>query len=99
MSIAQARRDPVAMMESGPVAGMIGAGKLARLLGIERCIGFDMGGTTAKASLILSGEPSVEEGYVIGHPADDLPQPFVEQVEHLVDDGPVFVAEVEHLIG
>ena len=30
MSIAQARREPVAMMESGPVAGMIGAGHLAR---------------------------------------------------------------------
>ncbi|MGK4277419.1 hydantoinase/oxoprolinase family protein, partial [Escherichia coli] len=29
MSIAQARREPVAMMESGPVAGMIGAGRLA----------------------------------------------------------------------
>ena len=28
MSIGQARREPVAMMESGPVAGMIGAGRL-----------------------------------------------------------------------
>ena len=36
MSIAQARRQPVAMMESGPVAGMIGAGHLARQLGLDR---------------------------------------------------------------
>jgi N-methylhydantoinase A len=43
MSLAEARREPVAMMESGPVAGMIGAGRLAQLLGIERAIGFDMG--------------------------------------------------------
>jgi N-methylhydantoinase A len=41
MSIGQARREPVAMMESGPVAGMIGAGRLADLLGIERAIGFE----------------------------------------------------------
>ena len=55
MSIDLAQEQPVAMMESGPVAGMIGAGRLAGLLGIERAIGFDMGGTTAKASLITDG--------------------------------------------
>jgi N-methylhydantoinase A len=66
MSIAQARREPVAMMESGPVAGMIGAGRLADLLGIERAIGFDMGGTTAKCTLITGGVAPIEEGYVIG---------------------------------
>src|SRR5215468_5944038 len=65
MSIAQARREPVAMMESGPVAGMIGAGRLVNLLGIERAIGFDMGGTTAKCTLITGGVAPIEEGYVI----------------------------------
>ena len=83
MSLEQAQDQPVTMMESGPVAGMIGAGKLAKLLGITRCIGFDMGGTTAKASLILHGEPSVEEGYVIGHQSDGQPMqlPVVDIVE------------------
>ena len=73
MSLTQARREPVAMMESGPVAGMIGAGRLAGLLGIERAIGFDMGGTTAKCTLITGGVAPIEEGYVIGdelRPAD-----------------------------
>ena len=55
MSVGEARRAPVAMMESGPVAGMIGAGRVAELLGIECAIGFDMGGTTAKTSLITGG--------------------------------------------
>ena len=55
MSVGEARRAPVAMMESGPVAGMIGAGRIAQILGIERAIGFDMGGTTAKTSLITDG--------------------------------------------
>ncbi len=83
MSIALAQEQPVAMMESGPVAGIIGAGRLAALLGIERAIGFDMGGTTAKASLITNGVPAIEEGYVIGGEASGQPMqlPVVDIVE------------------
>jgi N-methylhydantoinase A len=66
MSLAHAAIEPVSMMESGPVAGMIGAGHVARLLGIDQAIGFDMGGTTAKATLIVDGVPAIEEGYYIG---------------------------------
>src|SRR5262249_59121033 len=67
MSLGEARREPVTMMESGPVAGMIGAGRLAALLGIERAIGFDMGGPTAKCTLITGGAAPVDEGDRIGH--------------------------------
>ncbi len=83
MSIAQARREPVAMMESGPVAGMIGAGHLARLLGIAQAIGFDMGGTTAKCALISDGVAPIEEGYVIGDEFTGQPMqlPVVDIVE------------------
>jgi N-methylhydantoinase A len=83
MSIAQARREPVAMMESGPVAGMIGAGRLATLMRIERAIGFDMGGTTAKTSLITNGIPPIAEGYIIGDPFSGQPMqlPVVDIVE------------------
>jgi N-methylhydantoinase A len=83
MSIGLAQEQPVAMMESGPVAGMIGAGRLALQLGLKRCIGFDMGGTTAKASLIANGAPAIEEGYVIGNRASGQPMqlPVVDIVE------------------
>jgi N-methylhydantoinase A len=83
MSIALARREPVAMMESGPVAGMIGAGRLANLLGIDRAIGFDMGGTTAKCTLLTAGVPPIAEGYVIGDRFTGQPMqlPVVEIVE------------------
>ncbi len=83
MSIGEARRAPVAMMESGPVAGMIGAGRVAELLGIACAIGFDMGGTTAKASLITGGAPPIEEGYVIGDAFSGQPMqlPVVDIVE------------------
>jgi N-methylhydantoinase A len=83
MSISQAQEQPVSMMESGPVAGMIGAGRLAKMLGLKRCIGFDMGGTTAKSSLITDGAPAIETGYVIGEEADGQPMqlPVVNIVE------------------
>jgi len=83
MSVGQAASQPVLMMESGPVAGMIGAGQIARLFGMHRCIGFDMGGTTAKATLITDGVPAIEEGYYIGGYANGQPMqlPVVDIVE------------------
>jgi N-methylhydantoinase A len=83
MSLGQARVQPVTMMESGPVAGMIAAGRIANSLGLEQCIGFDMGGTTAKASLITEGAPEVSEDYYIGGYASGQPMqlPVVDIVE------------------
>src|SRR5260221_8862103 len=83
MSVRLAQEQPVSMMGAGPGAGIIGAGRLAALMGIERAIGFDMGGTTAKASLITNGIPAIEEGYVIGGEASGQPMqlPVVDIVE------------------
>lgn len=50
---------PVRMIESGPAAGALAAGRIAKRHGIENLISFDMGGTTAKACLIQRGEPLV----------------------------------------
>jgi N-methylhydantoinase A len=86
MSVGVAQQQPVSMMESGPVAGMIGVGKLAKSLGIARCIGFDMGGTTAKATLLIDGVPGIEDGYIIG---DDQAagQPMQLPVVNIVEVG------------
>lgn len=83
MSLELARQQPVSMMESGPVAGMIGAGRLCRLLGIPRAVGFDMGGTTAKSSLLTDGAPIIANGYVIGDHSTGQPMqlPVVDIVE------------------
>jgi N-methylhydantoinase A/oxoprolinase/acetone carboxylase beta subunit len=43
---------PVRLIESGPVAGAVMAQQLARLMGLDEVVAFDMGGTTAKACLI-----------------------------------------------
>ncbi len=50
---------PVRMIESGPAAGALVAGFIAKKYGIDNLISFDMGGTTAKACLIQDGEPLV----------------------------------------
>ncbi|MFQ5520153.1 MAG: hydantoinase/oxoprolinase family protein, partial [Candidatus Methylomirabilia bacterium] len=54
-----AKRVPVRLVESGPAAGALAAGRAARLAGEPRLLSFDMGGTTAKACVIDSGEPLV----------------------------------------
>lgn len=57
---------PVFGLESGPAAGVMAASALSRLLRENHAIAFDMGGTTAKASMIEYGEPSRTTEYEIG---------------------------------
>lgn len=66
MSDVSARRTPAKIIESGPAAGVVGAHRLASRLGLEDVITFDMGGTTAKASLIEGGERSLTTEYEVG---------------------------------
>ncbi|ADN49956.1 hydantoinase/oxoprolinase family protein [Vulcanisaeta distributa] len=57
---------PVQLIESGPAAGAVAAAEFSKLIGVENVIGFDMGGTTAKASSILKHEPEVTTEYEVG---------------------------------
>ena len=52
-----ATSQPIALVESGPAAGAMGAAFLASQAGWDEVIAFDMGGTTAKLSLIHGGQP------------------------------------------
>jgi N-methylhydantoinase A len=83
MSVEVAKKTPVAMMESGPVGGIIASAEIGKRLGYQNIIAFDMGGTTAKASVIKDGEVTVEEGYYVGGYASGHPvmQPVVGVVE------------------
>ena len=62
----EAMRVPAAFIESGPAAGAVAVAYYSRLLGIPRALGFDMGGTTAKASSIMDGEPAIVGEYEVG---------------------------------
>ncbi len=57
---------PVFMVESGPAAGSVAAAAIGTALGHPDVLSFDMGGTTAKASLIRDGRPSVTKDYTVG---------------------------------
>ena len=60
-----ARRVPIRLVESGPAAGALAAARVARSLGEDRLLSFDMGGTTAKACVIDRGEPLVAREFEV----------------------------------
>jgi N-methylhydantoinase A len=66
MTADDATRRPVLALESGPAAGVVAALGMARRLGFENVITFDMGGTTAKASLIENGAVARGREYEVG---------------------------------
>ncbi|MCE4614522.1 MAG: hydantoinase/oxoprolinase family protein [Desulfurococcales archaeon] len=59
-------RTPAAFIESGPSAGAIAVAYFSRLLGTGKSLGFDMGGTSAKASSVIDYEAEVTSIYEIG---------------------------------
>jgi N-methylhydantoinase A len=70
---AQARSECIRMLESGPAAGVIGTQALCASLGIDHAIAFDMGGTTAKAGMVLHARPLMANNVVVGGYAEGLP--------------------------
>src|SRR6202161_1185730 len=74
---------PVAMMESGPVGGIIASARVGEALGFQNVISFDMGGTTAKQGGVGAGEPTLAPGYYVGGYASGHPVmlPMIDVVE------------------
>ena len=83
MTAARAVQAPVATMESGPAGGIIGAAAVGKTLGFDNVIGFDMGGTTAKACLIERGLPRMTDQYYVGGYREGYPMrlPVVDIIE------------------
>ena len=63
--VAAAER-PMNIIESGPAGGVVGAQALARAKGLPKILTFDMGGTTAKASMVEDGEVTRAAEYSVG---------------------------------
>ena len=57
---------PVFVLESGPAAGVLAAATSASKIGLTNVITFDMGGTTAKASMIEDGRLGYHSEYEVG---------------------------------
>ena len=65
-SFASAARAPIALLESGPVAGVMAATELGRRLGNRNVLALDIGGTTAKTSAVRDGEVRIDTLHHIG---------------------------------
>ncbi|MDC0987381.1 hydantoinase/oxoprolinase family protein [Alphaproteobacteria bacterium] len=64
--VAEGLKMPAMAIESGPAAGVIAAQLVGRQLNKPNLISFDMGGTTAKASLIKDGQVETTSEYEVG---------------------------------
>jgi N-methylhydantoinase A len=69
----QARRECIRMLESGPAAGVIGTRELCANINLQSAIAFDMGGTTAKAGVILNGVELTAGQVMVGGYSEGLP--------------------------
>ncbi|MEH7523180.1 hydantoinase/oxoprolinase family protein [Bacillus sp. JJ1503] len=83
----QAKKLPINMVESGPVAGIFGAAVLGELIGEKNIIAFDIGGTTAKCSLIEDGEVKVTTDYYIDRNSRSAGYPIKAPVVDIVEIG------------
>jgi N-methylhydantoinase A len=63
---AAAAARPMNIVESGPAGGVVGAQAVARSKQLAKIITFDMGGTTAKASMVENGEVTRAQEYAVG---------------------------------
>lgn len=82
-----AKQTPINMVESGPVAGIYGAAVLGEIIGEENIIAFDIGGTTAKCSLINQGEVKVSTDYFIEKNERNAGYPIKVPVVDIVEIG------------
>ncbi|HEY4666007.1 MAG TPA: hydantoinase/oxoprolinase family protein [Anaerolineales bacterium] len=78
---------PINLVESGPVAGVIGAAKIGEMIGEPNVISLDIGGTTAKTSLVENGTPKITTEYKIEHRRDYAGYPILAPTIDIVEIG------------
>jgi len=92
---AQAKQFCIRMLESGPAAGVIGTQAMCNTLGLDRAIAFDMGGTTAKAGVIVDGEAMTTGTALLGGYDQALPVQIAMMDIFEVGTGGGSIARVE----
>ncbi len=78
---------PITMVESGPASGFWGAAELGRIIGEPNVLALDIGGTTAKCSLIQNGQVSIKTDYWIERDRKSAGYPIMVPVVDLVEIG------------
>ena len=86
-SIEAIKAVPITMVESGPASGFWGAAELGRIIGEPDVLALDIGGTTAKCSLIQNGEVTIKTDYWIERNQKSAGYPIMVPVVDLVEIG------------
>ena len=86
-SVDAVARTPITMVESGPASGVWGAAELGRLIGERDVIALDVGGTTAKCSLVEGGQVRIMTDYWIERDRTSSGYPILVPVVDLVEIG------------
>jgi len=81
------KNNPVSIVESGPASGVLGAAVLGKILDIDNVIAFDIGGTTAKCSLIENGMVSITSRYMVEKDECSAGYPITTPVVDIVEIG------------
>jgi N-methylhydantoinase A len=86
-SLAATKAIPITMVESGPASGFWGAAELGRLIGEPNVLALDIGGTTAKCSLIEGGHVKIMTDYWIERSKLSSGYPIMVPVVDVVEIG------------
>lgn len=86
-SLESVKKIPITMVESGPASGFWGAAELGKLIGEPNVLALDIGGTTAKCSLIESGQVRIMTDYWIERDRTSAGYPIMVPVVDLVEIG------------
>jgi N-methylhydantoinase A len=81
------KQTPITMVESGPASGFWGAAELGRIIGELDVLALDIGGTTAKCSLIKGGQVTIKTDYWIERDRKSAGYPIMVPVVDLVEIG------------
>jgi N-methylhydantoinase A len=65
MSAQLAASRPIFTIESGGAAGVVAASQIGDQYNLAKVLSFDMGGTTAKAALVVSGQPRITHNFEV----------------------------------
>ncbi len=86
-SLRSTKAIPITMVESGPASGFWGAAELGRIIGEPNVLALDIGGTTAKCSLIENGQVRIKTDYWIERSRKSAGYPIMVPVVDLVEIG------------
>ena len=86
-SLESVKKIPITMVESGPASGFWGAAELGKLIGEPNVLALDIGGTTAKCSLIENGQVRIMTDYWIERDRTSAGYPIMVPVVDLVEIG------------